>query len=78
MVDRLWITSTKTNGFIPNVYRGIEIDHWLNTHSVRNFVIVDNMPNMLLDYQSSNTVVINPDYGITRKDVDKIIKILNG
>ena len=36
------------------------------------------MPDMLLNYQSSNTVVINPDYGITRKDVDEIIKILNG
>lgn len=78
MVDRLWITSTKTNEFIPNVYRGIEIDYWLNTHSVKNFVIIDDMPNMLLDYQSSNTVVINPDYGITKKDVNKIIKILNG
>lgn len=45
------------------------------TH-VSNYVIIDDMDNMLPE-QQSHFVQTNPEIGITKEDSEKVIKILN-
>lgn len=61
--------------------RGWEIREWLSTQKyksnfiVKNYVIVDDDIDMLYE-QRNNFVKTNTEIGLTRKDADKIIKIL--
>lgn len=58
--------------------RGEEIKEWLanNGTHVSNYVIIDDMDNMLPE-QQSHFVQTNPEIGITKEDSEKVIKILN-
>ncbi len=57
--------------------RGCEIEHYLNQHSdIDNYVIIDDDQDMLL-CQKDNFVHTDSDIGITEKDVEKAIEILN-
>lgn len=58
--------------------RGEEIKEWLSKHGKRvsNYVIIDDMDNMLPE-QQSHFVQTNPEVGITKEDSEKAIKILN-
>lgn len=58
--------------------RGEEIREWLSKHGKRvsNYVIIDDMDNMLPE-QQSHFVQTNPEVGITKVDSEKAIKILN-
>lgn len=58
--------------------RGEEIKEWLSKHGKRisNYVIIDDMDNMLPE-QQSYFVQTNPEVGITKEDSEKAINILN-
>ena len=57
--------------------RGAEIDAWLTSHpECTNFVIIDDRTDFT-DEQSPHFVHIDPMYGITDKDVEFAIAILN-
>ena len=58
--------------------RGEEIKEWLSKHGKRisNYVIIDDMDNMLPE-QQSYFVQTNPEVGITKEDSGKAISILN-
>lgn len=57
--------------------RGCEIEHYLNQHSdIDSYVIIDDDQDMLL-CQAENFVHTDSDIGITEKDVEKAIEILN-
>lgn len=58
--------------------RGEEIKKWLSKHGKRisNYVIIDDMDNMLPE-QQSYFVQTNPEVGITKEDSEKAISILN-
>ena len=58
--------------------RGEEIKEWLSKHGKRvsNYAIIDDMDNMLPE-QQSHFVQTNPEFGITKEDSEKAIKILN-
>jgi len=58
--------------------RGMEIKEWLAKHGKRvsNYVIIDDMDNMLPE-QQSHFVQTNPEIGITKDDVERSITILN-
>ena len=58
--------------------RGEEIKEWLSKHGKRvsNYVIIDDIDNMLPE-QQSHFVQTNPEVGITKEDSEKAIIILN-
>ena len=58
--------------------RGMEIKEWLDKHGkkVSHYVIIDDMDNFLPE-QKSHFVQTDPEVGITEKDADLAIKILN-
>lgn len=57
--------------------RGCEIEHYLRQHSeIDNYVIIDDDQDMLL-CQADNFVHTDGEEGITEKDVEKAIEILN-
>ena len=58
--------------------RGEEIKEWLSKHGKRvsNYVIIDDMDNMLPE-QQSHFIQTNPEVGITKEDSEKAIIILN-
>lgn len=58
--------------------RGDEIQEWLSKHSeVKSYVIIDDDSDMLL-HQMDRFVKTDPIIGLTVKDSEKAIKILNG
>lgn len=59
------------------IYRGVEINQWLEEHpEVANYVILDDDSDMLLS-QKKNFIKTHPYRGISKRDVEKAIKILN-
>lgn len=57
--------------------RGVEIDRWLWEHpEVTNYVILDDNGDMLL-HQKNNFIKTHALRGISNRDVEKAIKILN-
>ena len=58
--------------------RGMEIKEWLDKHgkNVSHYVIIDDMDNFLLD-QKSHFVQTDPEVGITKGDVKKVVRLLN-
>lgn len=58
--------------------RGMEINEWLTKHGKRvsQYVIIDDMDNMLPE-QQSHFVQTNPEVGITNEDAEKAISTLN-
>ena len=57
------------------ISRGEEIDYYLKTHSVENYVIIDDLDDFTKS-QHSHLVETNPIVGITEKDAKKAIEIL--
>lgn len=59
--------------------RGEEIKEWLTKHGKRvsNYVIIDDMDNMLPE-QQSHFVHTNPEVGITEENAAQAIRILYG
>lgn len=63
--------------FAERTERGFEIDHWLKNHpEVESFVIFDD-DNDMLDGQKQRFIQTDERYGITFKDVENAINILN-
>lgn len=58
------------------IYRGDEIKEWLDNNEVESYVILDNINNML-SCQQNNLVLTDEKKGLTDKDVQKAISILN-
>lgn len=59
------------------LHRGVEIHQWLLEHpEVANYVILDDDSDMLLS-QKKNFIKTHPYRGISKRDVEKAIKILN-
>lgn len=59
------------------IYRGVEIEQWLSEHpEVTNYVILDDDGDMLL-CQKKNFIKTHALRGISNRDVEKAIKILN-
>lgn len=56
--------------------RGMEINNWLSEHPVDNYVILDDYPDFM-SQQINNFVNTNAMYGLSKKDADKAISILN-
>ena len=58
--------------------RGIEIKGWLVLHGadVSNYVIIDDMDDILSE-QQSHFVQTDPEFGITNDDVKKVVHLLN-
>lgn len=58
--------------------RGEEIREWLSKHgkNVSNYVIIDDMDNMLPE-QQSHFIQTNPEVGISKEDSETAIYILN-
>lgn len=63
----------KMSGYI---HRGDEIQEWLDRHEVESYVILDDINNML-ESQQSHLVLTDEIDGLTEKDVEKAIRILN-
>jgi hypothetical protein len=59
-----------------NTDRGEEIEAWLKENNVDSYVIIDDDKDMLPE-QLLNFVQVDGEYGITLKDAEKIIEILN-
>lgn len=55
--------------------RGIEIDKWISENNVDNYCIVDDDQDMLYK-QRNNFVKINGNRGLTEKQANRVIKIL--
>jgi hypothetical protein len=72
---------------VHNVIRGIEIQHWIDEHSITYYCIIDD-DNDMLTSQKNNFVRTSgnkdhPDcvdigYGLTRKCAERVVEILNG
>lgn len=63
--------------FYDSVCRGMEIDHWIKTNNFTgNYVIIDDTQDML-DEQEHLFIVTNPYCGLTFKNAEKAIAILN-
>lgn len=58
------------------IHRGDEIQEWLDRHEVESYVILDDINNML-ESQQSHLVLTDEIDGLTEKDVEKAIGILN-
>lgn len=59
-------------------HRGLEIKEWFenwNGEIIEKFVILDDVDNM--NPFMNNLVLIDPNYGLTKKDVKRAIKILS-
>jgi predicted transcriptional regulator len=59
-----------------NTNRGEEIEAWLKENDVDSYVIIDDDTDMLPE-QLNNFVNVDSEYGITYKDAQQIINILN-
>jgi hypothetical protein len=71
-------TSNRIIGYTPVFYnkpRGDEIEAWINSHSVSNFVILDDDSDM--GNVKSNFVKTSNRYGLTMKHARKAKEILN-
>ena len=62
--------------FKERAARGKEIDAWLSKNPVDSYVIFDDDDDML-PYQESNFIQTDEKYGITMRDAERAIKILN-
>lgn len=63
--------------FYDDVCRGMAIAHWIDVNNFEgNYVIIDDTEDML-DSQKPFFVVTNSFYGLTNKDAEKAIGILN-
>lgn len=57
--------------------RGYEILFWLKTNPHGNYVIIDDSTDMLPEQKKKNFVKTNPTVGLTEKDAEIAIEILN-
>ena len=59
-------------------FKGLEIKEWLSKHgeSVKNYVIIDD-ENGFLSEQQTHLVRTNAKKGISRKDAERVIRLLN-
>lgn len=62
--------------------RGLEIQHWLDTFTVRNgytppYIILDDNIDTILDLHKGHIVYCNPEFGLTTKEVNIAINLLN-
>lgn len=58
------------------IYRGDEIKEWLDNNEVESYVILDDI-NSMLSCQQNNLVLTDEKKGLTDKDAQKAISILN-
>lgn len=57
-------------------WRGVEIKAWLDKNEVDSFCIIDD-DNDMLDSQIDNFVLVNGKFGLSLKDANRAIEILN-
>jgi len=73
--DKLWASGYVKTG--QEVCRGKEIQYWIDENKFTgNYVIIDDTKDML-NKQQKYFVTPNALYGLTQKDSDKAIRILN-
>lgn len=58
-------------------YRGEEVVAWVKENPIDNYVILDDDTDFL-QFQIANFVNTNPNFGLTKEDAEKAIKILTG
>ena len=79
MSDELLLNADMNDTDIDSLdIRGIEIKGWLVLHGadVSNYVIIDDMDDILSE-QQSHFVQTDPEFGITNDDVKKVVHLLN-
>ena len=79
MSDELLLNAGMSDSDIDSLdIRGIEIKGWLVLHGadVSNYVIIDDMDDILSE-QQSHFVQTDPEFGITNDDVKKVVHLLN-
>ena len=54
-----------------------EIHEWLENHNVEKYVILDDIPFQNFEYEGENFIQTDSQYGLTDKDVVKIIDVFN-
>lgn len=67
------------DGITPTLisdHRGEEIDLFIEQHNVKNYVIIDDIDDML-EHQKDHLVLCDDNVGLTTEDIEKVIKILN-
>ena len=57
-------------------YRGEEIQRWIDSHDIENYVILDDDSDML-DSQWQHFIQTNYEFGITEQQIGLSIKVLN-
>ena len=78
VTDRMRAIKNGNTDKLFRVPRGTEIKEWLNEHKdVDKYVIIDDDTDMLLE-QADFFVRTDGVEGITEKDAEKVIQILNG
>ena len=79
MSDELLLNAGMSDSDIDSLdIRGIEIKGWLVLHGadVSNYVIIDDMDDILSE-QQSHFVQTDPEFGITNDDVKRVVHLLN-
>ena len=67
-------------GITPNIensIRGKEIQKYIDKHNITNYCILDDH-NDMLDSQMDRFVQCDGNFGLTHKEVKKVIEVLNG
>ena len=58
--------------------RGIEIQYWLDTNKVNNYVVIDdNIKDIIPHLNPSKIIKCDPSVGLSQKEFDKAIDILS-
>lgn len=58
--------------------RGIEIQYWLDTNKVNNYVVIDDNIKDIIPHLNSNKIIkCDPSIGLSQKEFDKAIDILS-
>ena len=74
--ERIVVRKESKGAITTHVDRGLEIEDYLNKHDCDSFVILDDIKWDLEKFED-NLILTDPRYGITNKDVEEAIRILN-
>lgn len=68
----------KIDNITPTIisnHRGEEIDIFLQDHNVKNYVIIDDVDDML-EHQKEHLILCDDNVGLTQENLEKVIEIL--
>ena len=69
----------KVDNITPTIisnHRGEEIDIFLEKYKVKNYVIIDDVDDML-EHQKEHLILCDDNVGLTQENLEKVIEILN-